>query len=242
MRLGEGTRRGIARGTLLFYVRCPSGTARRAAEDGGPRVCDAGGHRAVRGRPRHPRMRGQTRGVAGCEDAVTGIVERGEGLVLTVRDRLLLGLWLLPVALGLVVGLYVGDDDGTVMLFVTGLVAALYVAVLVSTVHTARRRRIEPAAETAPEPPGHPEHLGHPEHTEPAAGHGPGPDPPGAPGESGRALAASRVLPLVLAVSAAVYVVAEGGWTFVVVAVQLVTVITMAAYVHERGAEPKPVT
>lgn len=156
--------------------------------------------------------------------------------MLTVRDRLLLGLWLLPVALGLVVGLCIGDDDGTVMLFVTGLVAALYVAVLVSTVHTARRRRIEPAAETAPEPPGHPEH------TEPAAGHGPGPDPPGAPGESGRALAASRVLPLVLAVSAAVYVVAEGGWTFVVVAVQLVTVITMAAYVHERGAEPRPVT
>jgi hypothetical protein len=181
-------------------------------------------------------MRGQTRGVAGCEDAVTGIVERGEGLVLTVRDRLLLGLWLLPVALGLVVGLYVGDDDGTVMLFVTGLVAALYVAVLVSTVHTARRRRTEPA-EPAPEPPEPPEPS---EHAEPAAGHGP--DPPGAPGGSGRALAASRVLPLVLAVSAAVYVVAEGGWTFVVVAVQLVTVITMAAYVHERGAEPKPVT
>jgi hypothetical protein len=181
-------------------------------------------------------MRGQTRGVAGCEDAVTGIVERGEGLVLTVRDRLLLGLWLLPVALGLVVGLCVGDDDGTVMLFVTGLVAALYVAVLVSTVHTARRRRTEPA-EPAPEPP---EPSDPPEHAEPAAGHGP--DPPGAPGESGRALAASRVLPLVLAVSAAVYVVAEGGWTFVVVAVQLVTVITMAAYVHERGAEPKPVS
>jgi hypothetical protein len=178
-------------------------------------------------------MRGQTRGVAGCEDAVTGIVERGEGLVLTVRDRLLLGLWLLPVALGLVVGLCVGDDDGTVMLFVTGLVAALYVAVLVSTVHTARRRRTEPA-EPAPEP------SDPPEHAEPAAGHGP--DPPGTPGESGRALAASRVLPLVLAVSAAVYVVAEGGWTFVVVAVQLVTVITMAAYVHERGAEPRPVT
>lgn len=156
--------------------------------------------------------------------------------MLTVRDRLLLGLWLLPVALGLVVGLYVGDDDGTVMLFVTGLVAALYVAVLVSTVHTGRRRRTEPA----PEPPEPPEPSDLPEHAEPAAGHGP--DPPGAPGESGRALAASRVLPLVLAVSAAVYVVAEGGWTFVVVAVQLVTVITMAAYVHERGAEPKPVT
>ncbi len=153
--------------------------------------------------------------------------------MLTVRDRLLLGLWLLPVALGLVVGLCVGDDDGTVMLFVTGLVAALYVAVLVSTVHTARRRRTEPA-EPAPEP------SDPPEHAEPAAGHGP--DPPGTPGESGRALAASRVLPLVLAVSAAVYVVAEGGWTFVVVAVQLVTVITMAAYVHERGAEPRPVT
>ena len=112
-------------------------------------------------------MRGQTGGVAGCEDAVTGIVERGEGLVLTVRDRLLLGLWLLPVALGLVVGLCVGDDDGTVMLFVTGLVAALYVAVLVSTVHTARRRRTEPAAAPAPEPSEPPEHPGH---AEPAAG------------------------------------------------------------------------
>nr|KHD96641.1 hypothetical protein GY22_14355 [Kocuria polaris] len=153
--------------------------------------------------------------------------------MLTVRDRLLLGLWLLPVALGLVVGLCLGDDDGTVMLFVTGLVAALYVAVLVSTVHSARRRPIEAAAEPVPE---------HPERAEPVAGHGPGPDPPGVSGGTGRALAVSRVLPLVLAVSAAVYVVAEGGWTFVVVAVQLVTVITMAAYVHERGAAPKPVT
>ncbi|WP_344121151.1 hypothetical protein [Kocuria aegyptia] len=148
--------------------------------------------------------------------------------MLTVRDRLLLGLWLLPVALGLVVGLRVGDDDGSVMLFVTGLVAALYVAVLVSTVHSARRRRAEPAAE--PEPP---ETAAEPDTDQGA---------PVAGGERGRALAASRVLPPALAVSAAVYVVAEGGWTFVVVAVQLVSVITMAAYVHERGAEPKPVT
>lgn len=144
--------------------------------------------------------------------------------MLTVRDRLLLGLWLLPVALGLVVGLCVGDDDGSVMLFVTGLVAALYVAVLVSTVHSARRRRAAPAAETEPAEP------------EPDL------ESPDASGEGGRALAVRRVLPLFLIVSAAVYVVAEGGWTFVVVAVQLVTVITMAAYVHERGAEPKPVT
>lgn len=173
-------------------------------------------------------MRGQTRGLSGCEDALTGIVERGEGLVLTVRDRLLLGLWLLPVALGLVVGLCVGDDDGSVMLFVTGLVAALYVAVLVSTVHSARRRRAAPAAE--------------PEPAEPEPEPEPDLELPDGSGEGGRALAVKRVLPLVLIVSAAVYVVAEGGWTFVVVAVQLVTVITMAAYVHERGAEPKPVT
>ncbi|MEX5235218.1 hypothetical protein [Kocuria arenosa] len=150
--------------------------------------------------------------------------------MLTVRDRLLLGLWLLPVALGLVVGLCVGDDDGSVMLFVTGLVAALYVAVLVSTVHSARRRRAAPAAETEPAEP------------EPEPEPEPDLESPDASGEGGRALAVRRVLPLVLIVSAAVYVVAEGGWTFVVVAVQLVTVITMAAYVHERGAEPKPVT
>lgn len=149
--------------------------------------------------------------------------------MLTVRDRLLLGLWLLPVALGLVAGLLVGDDDGSVLLFVTGLVAALYVAVLVSTVHSARLRWSEPAAGPGP---------AEPDPAEPA----PDLDHPGASGERGRALSVSRVLPLVLAVSAAVYVATEGGWTFVVVAVQIVTVITMAAYVHERGAEPDPVT
>ncbi|MFI7743086.1 hypothetical protein [Kocuria rhizosphaericola] len=152
--------------------------------------------------------------------------------MLTVRDKLLLGLWLLPVALGLVVGLRVGDDDGSVMLFVTGLVAALYVVVLISTVHFSRRRRAEPLTAT-------------PESGEPESDPGPVADSrsAGAPGERGRALAVSRTLQLVLVVSAAVYVVvAEGGWTFVVVAVQLVTVITMAAYVHERGSEPGPVT
>ncbi len=66
--------------------------------------------------------------------------------MLTVRDKLLLGLWLLPVALGLVVGLSTGDEDGSVMLFVTGLVAALYVVVLISTVLSARRRRAQPLA------------------------------------------------------------------------------------------------
>ncbi|WP_298585020.1 hypothetical protein [uncultured Kocuria sp.] len=152
--------------------------------------------------------------------------------MLTVRDKLLLGLWLLPVALGLVVGLRVGDDDGSVMLFVTGLVAVLYAVVLVSTVHAARRRRAAPlpAAPDPREPAGEPDP-------------GPGSDPgsAGAPGERGRALAVSRALQLVLVVSAAVYVVvAEGGWTFVVVAVQLVTVITMAAYVHERDSYSDP--
>ncbi|KUG61921.1 hypothetical protein AVL61_11415 [Kocuria rosea subsp. polaris] len=148
--------------------------------------------------------------------------------MLAVRDKLLLGLWLLPVALGLVVGLRVGDDDGSVMLFVTGIVAALYVVVLVSTVHSARRRRAEPPAAA----PGPGEPAGEPE-----------PGAAGPPGEDGRALAVSRALQLVLIVSAAVYVVvAEGGWTFVVVAAQLITVITMAAYVHERGAAPVPVT
>lgn len=153
--------------------------------------------------------------------------------MLTVRDRLLLGLWLLPVALGLVVGLRVGDADGSVMLFVTGIVAALYVAVLVSTVHSARRRQAEPAA--ASDEPGLPEPAAE-------AGDAPGPEADGASGERASALAVPRVLPVVLAVSAAVYVVAEGAWTFVVVAVQLVTVITMAAYVHERGAERRPAT
>ncbi|MFE7630195.1 hypothetical protein [Kocuria sp. NPDC057446] len=179
-------------------------------------------------------MRGQTRGPTGCEDAVTGIVERGEGLVLTVRDRLLLGLWLLPVALGLVVGLRVGEADGSVMLFVTGIVAALYVVVLASTVHSARRRQTEPAAVSADEP-GPPEPTAEP-------GDASDPETAGASGERPSALAVPHVLPVVLAVSVAVYVVAEGGWTFVVVALQLVTVITMAAYVHERGTEHRPAT
>ncbi|MEX5295738.1 hypothetical protein QYM41_10695 [Kocuria sp. CPCC 205268] len=200
--------------------------------------------------------------------------------MLTVRDKLLLGLWLLPVALGLVVGLSTGDEDGSVMLFVTGLVAALYVVVLISTVLSARRRRAQPLAlppgsavtgmlSTGPLtvaggvlPPGSP-----PTGTVPAVpgeggagerrggeggpgeggparpdlGPGAGTAPAGGPDGRGRALAVSRALQLVVLVSAAVYVVrAEGGWTFVVVAAQLVTLITMAAYVHERGAEPDP--
>lgn len=207
--------------------------------------------------------------------------------MLTVRDKLLLGLWLLPVALGLVVGLSTGDEDGSVMLFVTGLVAALYVVVLISTVLSARRRRAQPLAlppgsavtgmlSTGPRtvaggvlPPGSTptgtvpavpgeggagersggegsggeDGLGGggPARPDPGPGAGPATGPAGGPDGRGRALAVSRALPLVVLVSAAVYVVrAEGGWTFVVVAAQLVTLITMAAYVHERGAEPDP--
>ncbi|MFI7582179.1 hypothetical protein ACH9DO_00125 [Kocuria sp. M1N1S27] len=145
--------------------------------------------------------------------------------MLTARDRLLLGLWLLPVGLGLVVGTRVGDDDGSVMLFVTGVVAALYAVVLVRVLLDVRRRRrwarMASAAGVVPPAPVDPD-----------------PERPDTDGERGHVLAVSRVLQLVLVVSGAVYVVAEAGWTFVVVAAQLVTVVTMAAYVHERGAEP----
>ncbi|WP_139318362.1 hypothetical protein [Kocuria sp. CNJ-770] len=60
--------------------------------------------------------------------------------MLTGVDKLLLGLWLLPLGLGFVVGLRAGGDDGLVLLFVSGVVAAMYPAVLAGMLHHARRR------------------------------------------------------------------------------------------------------
>jgi hypothetical protein len=145
--------------------------------------------------------------------------------VLTALEKLLLGLWLLPVVLGLVVGVRTGGDEGCVMLFVTGVVALMYVVVLAGTLHHARRR-LRTAA-------GIPD-LGAP----PDEGAASDEATAGAPGRSG---ALVLDLPLFLVVPAAVrIVVQEGVWTVVVITGLLVTVLSMAAHVHARGAERPP--
>jgi hypothetical protein len=147
--------------------------------------------------------------------------------VLTGVDKLLLGLWLLPLGLGLVAGLRVGDDEGPVLLFVSGIVAAMYLAVLTGMLHHARRRRLGLVAAD-----GVPARTGRAS----AAVE----DVPEIPGERGR-LPVLRALPPLLVVPAAVHlVVAEGGWTSAVIALQLVTVLTMAARVHRGSPEPGP--
>lgn len=148
--------------------------------------------------------------------------------MLTTVDRVLLGLWFLPLALGLAVGVRAGDDDGWVVLFVTGIVAALYVVVLARMFHYARRRGgAERIAAQAPVPgPGEDRAF--------LAGHGDVDAP------RGRAFFLPPALCLLLVVAAVYVVVAEGSWTFVVIAAQLVTVTTMAAYVHERESELCP--
>lgn len=150
--------------------------------------------------------------------------------MLTSTDKMLLGLWLLPVALGLAVGLRTGGDEGRVLLFVTAVVAAMYLVVTAGILHYARRRHRwadvlgagEPAVldldgDRAASPAGA-ETLG----------------------ERGRRVAV-RALQLLVVIPAAVHlVVAEDGWTFVVIAAQLITVVTMAAHVHQSAAGPEP--
>lgn len=150
--------------------------------------------------------------------------------MLTSTDRMLLGLWLLPVALGLAVGLRTGDDEGPVLLFVTAIVAALYLVVAAGMLHFARRRRhwagvlgADRPATTTPDG----------DRTPPLAA-------VETPGERGRRVAVRALLLLVVIPAAVHLVVAEGGWTFVVVAAQLITVVTMAAHVHRSAAEPEP--
>ncbi|MEX5303336.1 hypothetical protein [Kocuria sabuli] len=161
---------------------------------------------------------------------MTGHVRTGEGHVLTSTDKTLLGLWLLPVALGLAVGWRTGDDEGQVLLFVTALVAVLYLVVTAGMLHHARYRRRWADVLGAGGPAG------------PDLDEDPAASPAGAEtlGERGRRVAV-RALPLLVVIPAAVHlVVAEGGWTFVVIAAQLITVVTMAAHVHASAAEPGP--
>lgn len=149
--------------------------------------------------------------------------------MLTGVDKLLLGLWLLPLGLGFVVGLRAGGDDGLVLLFVSGVVAAMYPAVLAGMLHHARRRRRWADLVAADGP------FGRTDRTPPA-----GQDVPEAPGERGRLLVV-RALPLLLVVPVAVHLVAaEGGWASAVITAQLITVVTMAAHVHQGGREPGP--
>jgi hypothetical protein len=160
---------------------------------------------------------------------MTGHVRPGEDHVLTSTDKTLLGLWLLPVALGVAVGRRTGDDEGQVLLFVTALVAVLYLVVTAGMLHHARHRRRWADVLGAGEPPG------------PALVEDPAASPADAEtlGERGRR-AALRALPLFVVIPAAVHLVAEGGWTFVVIAAQLITVVTMAAHVHASAVEPAP--
>lgn len=149
---------------------------------------------------------------------------RGGGVhVLTALDKLLLGLWLVPVALGLAAGLRAGGDEGRVMLFVTGIVAALYVAACARILHHARRglggrgaaALLEPAPSSPPQ------------------------DDDAAP--RGRSTELAVDLLLFLLVPAAVrLVVDESVWTVVVIAGLLVTVLGMAAHVHRWTEEPGP--
>ena len=149
--------------------------------------------------------------------------------MLTGVAKLLLGLWLLPLGLGFVVGLRAGDDEGPVLLFVSGIVAAMYLTVLAGMLHHARRRSRWADLVAADGL------TGRADRTSPAVE-----DVPETPGERARLLAV-RALPLLLVIPAAVHLVAaEGGWASAVIAAQLITVVTMAAHVHQGSPEPGP--
>ena len=61
--------------------------------------------------------------------------------MLTKVDKLLLALWLLPLAIGGGAALNAGGDERIIILFVTGITALMYVIAVISMSYYARRRR-----------------------------------------------------------------------------------------------------
>ena len=58
-------------------------------------------------------------------------------------EKVLLAVWVLPLVFGIVAGWHTTrspGDEGGIMLAMTGLVAAMYIGLLVSMVRRARRR------------------------------------------------------------------------------------------------------
>jgi hypothetical protein len=150
----------------------------------------------------------------------------------TKVDKVLLVLWLVPLAVGAGAAMHTGGDEQVIILFVTGLTALMYVTTVISMFRYARRRRdwAEQMAgqETAPD---------HVEGRMFYPGHG----YIDTPRARGRSMIASDAMKLFIVIPVAVFFgVTQGEWTFAVLALEFIAMLTMGVYLHERETELDP--
>ncbi|ALU41341.1 hypothetical protein AS188_15720 (plasmid) [Kocuria flava] len=152
--------------------------------------------------------------------------------MLTRVDKVLLMLWLVPLAVGAGAAVNTGGDERMVILFVTGLIALMYVITVISMFRYARRRRAWA------------EQMAHgeadPDHVEGRIFY-PGHGYIDTPRARGRSMITSDAMKLFIVISVAVFFgVTQGEWTFAVLALEFITMLTMGVYLHERETELDP--
>ena len=158
-------------------------------------------------------------------------------------EKVLLVVWVLPLVFGVVAGWHTArspGDEGGIMLAMTGLVAAMYIGLLVSMVRRARRRaRLvddqDGAAGVGDEVEevdadfieGRVFHRGHGYIDTPRA--------------RGRAYLGVQSLSLFVFIPAAIYfLITRGDWFLAVIVVHVITLLTMSVYINERDTEDDP--
>ena len=152
--------------------------------------------------------------------------------MLTKVDKLLLALWLLPLAIGGGAALSTSGSERTLILFVTGIAALTYVITVISMFHYARRRRYWAEQMASQED--------DPDHVEGRMFY-PGHGYIDTPRARGRSRIATHAMKLLFIVPIAFFFgVTQGEWGFVIMALEFIAVLTMAAYMHERDTELDP--
>ena len=152
--------------------------------------------------------------------------------MLTRVDKVLLALWLVPLAVGAGAAVNTGGDEQMIIVFVTGITALMYVITVISMFHYARRRR-EWAEQMAGE-------EADPDHVEGRMFY-PGHGYIDTPRARGRSMITSDAMKLFIFIPVAVFFgVTQGEWTFAVFALEFIAMLTMGVYLHERDTELDP--
>lgn len=152
--------------------------------------------------------------------------------MLTRVDKVLLALWLVPLAVGAGAAVNTGGDEQMIIVFVTGITALMYVITVISMFHYARRRRYWAEQMASQED--------DPDHVEGRMFY-PGHGYIDTPRARGRSRIATHAMKLLFIVPIAFFFgVTQGEWVFVIMALEFIAVLTMAAYMHERDTELDP--
>ena len=152
--------------------------------------------------------------------------------MLTKVDKVLIVVWMVPLAIGVVAAFNAAGDHRMILTFLTAITGVLYVVTVISMFFFARRRRYWAAKIAQGDPEAQPVEgrMFHP-------GHG----YIDTPRARGRSLVAVHAWKLLFIIPVAVYlVITQGQWTAAILALQIVTVLTMTVYATERETELDP--